>query len=77
MAEKKKPQTITIDDKPYKLEDLTEEQKYLILQSQDLNKKANNLKFQLDQVAVSQEVFNKKLKESLMDSVREEINKPI
>ena len=56
---------VWIDDREYSVNDFTDEQKYLILQTQDLNKKCENLKFQLDQVAIAQEVFSKKLRESL------------
>lgn len=56
---------VWIDDREYSVNDFTDEQKYLILQTQDLNKKCESLKFQLDQVAIAQEVFSKKLRETL------------
>lgn len=70
-----KSQSVWVDDKEYSVDDLNKEQKYLILQTQDLNRKADNLKFQLDQILIAQEVFSNKLRESLMDKVRDDINK--
>ena len=65
MAQKVKNPTIKIADQDHRIDDLTEQQKYLVLQTQDLMKKAESLKFQLDQVNVAHEMFGRKLKESL------------
>ena len=64
-------QTITIDDKVYKVADLNDEQRYLVLQIQDLQNKANDLSFKLDQVTVAKKSFfdtlNQKLNEDKND----------
>ena len=52
---------ITIDGKEYKQEDLTDQQNYAIAQIKDLQKKANDLKFQLDQVQASLDAFTNAL----------------
>ena len=53
----KKTQTITINDKEYSVEDLTDNQKVLIAHIQDLDRKINNTKFNLDQLNVGKEAF--------------------
>ena len=53
----KKTQTITINDKEYSVEDLTDNQKALIAHIQDLDRKINNTKFNLDQLNVGKEAF--------------------
>ena len=65
MTKEKAKNTLTIDDVKYNVDDLDDEQKYCILQVQDLQKKAETLKFSLDQTNVAREVFTAKLKESL------------
>lgn len=62
MEEKTK---ITIDEKEYFLEDMTETQRLLINHLTDINKKINSTQFQLDQLTVSKEAFFEKLKEEL------------
>ena len=59
---------ITIDGKEYKTEDLSQDQNYFINQIKDLQAKAANLKFQLDQVTVAQNAFTN----SLINSVKGE-----
>ena len=56
---------ITIDGKEYNQEDLTQDQNYFINQIKDLQSKAANLKFQLDQITVAQNAFTNSLIESL------------
>ena len=60
-----KSNIINIDGKEYNKEDLSKEQAYCINQLTDLQNKASNLMFQLDQVKASQQVFTEKLKTSL------------
>lgn len=57
--------TITINDKEYKVEDLTAEQKYFVSQLQDLNTKQGNLQFQLDQIQAAKTVFGNTLSQLL------------
>ena len=59
---------ITIDGKEYKTEDLSQDQNYFINQIKDLQAKAANLKFQLDQITVAQNAFTN----SLIQSVKSE-----
>jgi cell division protein ZapA (FtsZ GTPase activity inhibitor) len=46
----KQTQTITIDDKEYNLEDLSNEAQTLIAHVNDLDRKINSTKFNLDQL---------------------------
>ena len=63
---------ITIDGKEYNAEDLTQDQNYFINQIKDLQAKAVNLKFQLDQVTVAQNAFTNSLIQSVKGSEEEE-----
>ena len=63
---------ITIDGKEYNQEDLTQDQSYFINQIRDLQSKAGNLKFQLDQVTVAQNAFTNSLIESLKSEDKED-----
>ena len=63
---------ITIDGKEYKQEDLTDQQNYAIAQIKDLQKKANDLKFQLDQVQASLDAFTNALISSVKAESKEE-----
>ena len=59
---------ITIDGKEYNQEDLSQDQNYFINQIKDLQAKAANLKFQLDQVTVAQNAFTNSLIQSVKGS---------
>ena len=59
---------ITIDGKEYKTEDLSQDQNYFINQIKDLQAKAANLRFQLDQVTVAQNAFTNSLIQSVKGS---------
>ena len=63
---------ITIDGKEYKTEDLSQDQNYFINQIKDLQSKAANLKFQLDQITVAQNAFTNSLIQSVKGSEEEE-----
>ena len=63
---------ITIDGKEYKTEDLSQDQNYFINQIKDLQAKAANLRFQLDQVTVAQNAFTNSLIESLKSEDKDE-----
>ena len=56
---------ITIDGKEYNAEDLSQDQNYFINQIKDLQAKAANLRFQLDQVTVAQNAFTNSLIQSV------------
>jgi hypothetical protein len=55
--ENKQPQTITLNDKEYKVEDLTEKQITLVNHLNDLERKINSTSFQLDQLLVGKDAF--------------------
>jgi hypothetical protein len=61
----KQSNVITIDGKEYKTEDLSQDQNYFINQIKDLQAKAANLKFQLDQITVAQNAFTNSLIQSV------------
>ena len=63
---------ITIDGKEYKEEDLSQDQSYFINQIRDLQVKAANLKFQLDQITVAQNAFTNSLIQSVKGSEEDE-----
>ena len=63
---------ITIDGKEYNAEDLSQDQNYFINQIKDLQAKAANLKFQLDQITVAQNAFTNSLIQSVKGSEEEE-----
>ena len=68
MAKKQKEQpeqTITIDDKEYKVSDLTEEQIALVNHVADLDKKLSSARFNVDQLNVGRGAFMSLLTESL------------
>ena len=61
----KPEQTITIDDKEYKVSDLTEEQIILVNHVADLDKKLSSSRFNVDQLTVGRGAFMSMLTESL------------
>jgi len=68
MTEEQQPeQTITIDEKEYKVSDLDQQQRYLVLQIQDLQNKADELAFKLDQVNTAKKSFFDTLKQKLTE----------
>ena len=58
---------ITIDGTEYTEEQLTDTQKYLVAQVQDIQGKMQNLQFQLDQLNVAKDAFSNQI----VTSVRE------
>lgn len=65
MAEQTESNVVNINGKDYNADEFNNEQKYAIQQLRDLQTKADNLKFQLDQVAAAQKVFTDALIESV------------
>ncbi len=61
MTEKEK---IVVDDVEHIIEDLTQEQKYMIAQIKDLQNKASQAKFVLDQTQVALNVFTNSLSQT-------------
>ena len=64
-TQKEQPQTITIDDKEYKVSDLTEEQIRLVNHVADLDKKLGSARFNVDQLNVGRTAFMNLLTQSL------------
>jgi hypothetical protein len=65
MAETQKEQTITIDDKEYKVSDLSPEQINLVNHVADLDRKLDSARFNVDQLQVGRNAFMNMLTESL------------
>ena len=62
---KNKKETITVNDREYKLSNLNEEQKLYLDHLQGLDRKLNSAKFNLDQLMIGREAFVHKLATSL------------
>ena len=63
--EEKKTQSITINEKEYTADQLTDKQKMLIGHLTDLDRKINSTRFNLDQLQVGRDTFAKMLEEDL------------
>ena len=61
----KKPNVITINDKEYTEEQLSDEQKFLINHITDLDRKIGSTQFNLDQLQVGRKAFMSLLEASL------------
>jgi hypothetical protein len=61
----KQTQTITINDKEYTEDQLTDEQKVMINHISDLDRKIGSTQFNLDQLKVGREAFMARLTVSL------------
>lgn len=66
MENKKTP--ITIDDKEYSFEDMTQEQQMLVNHVADLDRKLNSARFNVDQLQVGRNAFMSMLTESLKEA---------
>lgn len=58
-------ETVTINDVNYSVEDLSEEQRYMIAQVNDLRGKMSQLRFNLDQLMIAEQHFVKMVTESV------------
>jgi hypothetical protein len=63
---------ITIDDKDYTEDDLTNEQKVMISHVNSLQQKINSAEFNLDQLRVGKDAFVQMLKSSLETPTEQE-----
>lgn len=63
---------IEIDGKEYKFGDLTDQQKYLVRQIDDLRAQRAQAQFRIDQVNVSEKAFTDILVQSFSEEVKEE-----
>ena len=70
MAEKQ-TKTITINDKEYTEDQLTDQQKVMINHVADLDRKIGSTQFNLDQLQVGKDAFVNMLTRSLEDPVAE------
>lgn len=68
----KKPNVITVNEKEYVLDDMTDRQKALFSHVQDLDRKIGNTKFALDQLSVGREAFARELTNDLENTTAEE-----
>ena len=64
---------ITINDKEYFIEDLTDEQKVLFNHVADLDRKLSSARFNVDQLSVGREAFVNMLAQSLKTPVEPRI----
>ena len=58
-------QTVTIDDKEYNVEDLTQDQVAFLNHITDLDRKMAQMRFNLDQLQAGRDTFARLLNESL------------
>jgi len=68
---------LTLDGNSYKEKDLDDKQKYLKDQIQDLQAKSTQLRMQLDQVSVAQNVFTNSLLASLKETMDKQEDKEV
>jgi len=71
MSKKQKEQTIAINDKEYKVSDLTEEQVQLCNHVNDLDRKIGTSQFNLDQLMFGRSAFINALSTSLEPAVND------
>ena len=73
MAKKQKEQkpVLTLDDKEYIIEDMTDEQKMMVNHINDIQNKQNSNQFIADQLAVGKEAFINMLRKSLNSEEKE------
>ena len=67
----KKTQVITINDKEYNADDLTNEQKLMVNHCTDLDRKMASAQFNLDQLRVGKDAFVNMLSASLDDTTED------
>ncbi len=71
---KKEKNLITVNDIEYNVDDFTDEQKIMLNHINDLGRKLDNARFNLDQLNIGREAFVKHLATSLeMDAPTEEV----
>ena len=70
--EKEKPAVLTLDEKEYVIDEMTDDEKMLLNHINDMQNKINNNQFMRDQLEVGKEAFINKLRESLESEEVEE-----
>ena len=68
---KKEKNLITINDKEHNIDDFTDEQKIMLNHINDLGRKLDNSRFNLDQLAVGRDAFVSRLATSLEEQPQE------
>lgn len=72
MTEQAENNVVSINGKDHNAADFNDEQKYVVAQLRDLQTKADNLKFQADQIGAAQKIFT----DTLIASVEEKEEAP-
>ena len=62
---------ITVNDIEYNVDDLTDEQKIMLNHINDLGRKLDNARFNLDQLSIGREAFIQRLSVSLDEAIVE------
>ena len=76
MANKKQNEpTLMLDDKEYKINDMGDHQKLMVAHINDLNRKIDSARFNLQQMEIGRQGFVQSLKGSLETPQAEEDNK--
>ncbi len=70
--EKEKPAVLTLDEKEYVIDEMTDDEKMLLNHINDMQSKINTNQFMRDQLEVGKEAFINKLRESLEAELVEE-----
>ena len=68
---------VSIDGTEYLLDSLTDQQKHMLLQVQKLEEKANDMRFELEQIVVAKDSFSRSLIVSIQNPVEPEANEEI
>lgn len=68
---KKEKNLITINDIEYNVDDFTDEQKTMLNHINDLGRKLDNARFNLDQLSIGREAFIQRLSVSLDEAIVE------
>ena len=63
--EKEKPAVLTLDEKEYVIDEMTDDEKMLLNHINDMQSKINTNQFMRDQLEVGKEAFINKLRDSL------------
>jgi len=71
MGKKEKAPTITVNDKEYDIEGMTDQQKVMINHVTDLDRKLSTTQFNIDQLRIGREAFVNMLANSLEAPVEE------
>ena len=69
MGKTEKNPTITVNDKEYEIESMTDQQKVMINHITDLDRKLSTTQFNLDQLGIGKAAFVKMLTTSLEEPV--------